>query len=921
MPVKTVLCFCHDAVDDVKEWEETLRQRLFQLGATASLVALMSSVPALGQDDQVDPQEDEFEIDEIVVTGIRGSIQNSLRRKQNSTNVVDSIEAEDLGRFADSNLAQSLQRIPGVAIERSVSGDSRTITVRGLSAQFTRVEINGLGGATGGGGRSSRVDTSIRSSGQDGRNFNFGLLPSELFTSAIVVKSPKASGTEGGIAANVELNTPAPFDFDEDRRVLTAQGAYGEFTGLNPRVTGIVSHKFNDKFGILLGGVYARIQSETALNGFDLLEPFGSNVADATGVPQNQLDALVPRAYEIFKFERDLENISGIATVQFRPSESVDIRFDAIYAQSTGDELKSDTYIDLTRGVSAPTSLTIENGIGVSGSFDGFRRVQGNFRADGVDDTLQQYTLRADIDLDDNWTITPFVGYNERVIERPFNEINYFAPSGTFSYTLDDTLTNISTSATDFSSNASDFVLGNILRAQNDSGSDQFTARLDLDGEFDDDVLKKIQVGVRYNDRNAEVSEPFRGALNFNPTGPTLADLSGSVTTDFEGTGNSPDTVFGIDVLGVLPSLLGGQDLLDPNFDIGNTVASGIVIGSNDSDLLASSTVGEETFSAYVEGDLELGNLALNVGVRFVHTDQTSSGFQNVDGVVSPITVESSYSEFLPALNARYEVRENLFFRGAYSRALSRPSLQALSPRETFNFNTLTGSRGNPELEPFTVNQFDLGAEWYFSSEGLLAFTYFYKNFSSLIGDETVTLQREQDSTAGGLGVVDVEFNQPFNTGSGNIKGFEISAQTGLGFVGEALENAGVIFNFTRLSSEANIETISGSQLQPFPNLSPSSFNASLYYDDGIFDARLNYAWREGFLQDGLDPNGNFLFQEDFAQLDLTMSYGFSDNVTIVAQANNILGENLDFASSAQQVTIRRINLERQFILGLKVDF
>ncbi len=235
------------------------------------------------------------------------------------------------------------------------------------------------------------------------------------------------------------------------------------------------------------------------------------------------------------------------------------------------------------------------------------------------------------------------------------------------------------------------------------------------------------------------------------------------------------------------------------------------------------------------------------------------------------------------------------------------------------------GNRGNPELEPFTVNQWELGAEWYFHDEGILGFTYFRKNFSSLIGSETVILQREQSTTTGGTtgGLLDVEFTQPFNTGDANIKGFEVSLQSSLYFLGdnEIFEQSGFIFNYTDLSSEAQLESIDGSQLQPFPNLSPSSLNAGVYYDNGRFDARLNYAWRKGFLQDGLDPAGNFFFQEDFGQLDMTVNYDINDTMTVVGQVNNILGETLDFSSSASRVLVRRLNLPVQAIVGLKVNF
>lgn len=865
-------------------------------------------------------REEEKVVEEVVVTGTRGSIINALKRKKDSANVVDSIEAEDLGKFPDINLAESLQRIPGVALERSVTGSGRTLTVRGLSSQFTRVEINGMGGATGGGGRSSRIDSATRSAGQDGRNFNFDILPTELFSSAVVSKSPTASDTEGGIAALIQLNSPAPFDLDEVAATASGQGNWGEDGSVQPRFSGLFSKQFSEQFAVFIGGVYAKNESVTAQVGFDRLVPFSTITNNAAGATQAQLDALVPRGAAYIARQRETENISGILTAQWRPTDRIDVRFDAILTDSSGTEVEAENFIDLTTGVPLPTALNITNGVAISGSFASFRRAQAQFRHDVIDDQLQQFTLQGSFQINDIWSVEPFIGYNKREIKRPFNEVNYFASGAADSvmYSLTGGVDDFSTTLSDFSSNPQAFVLSNVLRATNNSESDEFDAKFDIVGEFDH-AVKNFRAGISYRERDSSVDEPFRGGLNFNPVSPTLADLGS--TQEFGIGGNAPSSIFSLDVLSAVSTLLGGQDLLDPNFDITTTQLAGIVIGNNDGDTLAAAQVGEDVLAGYAEVDIEFNKIWINAGVRIVETDQTSTGAASINGIVVPIAVNNKYTEWLPSVNVRYEAIQDLFLRGTYSKALSRPSLQALSPRETINFNTLTGTRGNPELDPFTVDQFDLGAEWYFEEEGLLGFTYFEKDFSSLVGQETVILQRNQASTGGGTALQPVTFNQPLNTGTGKVKDFELSAQSSLFFLPGEFKNPGVIFNFTDLSSSTTVTTAAGAQALPFPNLSPSSLNAAVYYDNGQFDTRLGYTWREGFLQDGLDPDGNFFRQEDFDSLDLTMNYEWGDKITIQLQASNLLDEELEFASSSQQVKVRRLDLERRIVFGVRYEF
>ncbi|NDV90066.1 TonB-dependent receptor [Alteromonas sp. 345S023] len=496
-----------------------------------------------------------------------------------------------------------------------------------------------------------------------------------------------------------------------------------------------------------------------------------------------------------------------------------------------------------------------------------------------------------------------------RVQSRPFTQINALASGGTFSYDLSEGL-GYSSSAANFYNQADAFTIANVYQSDNTGKSDQLDTELNFVGSYYSEYVNQIRFGVRYSQRDSEVSEPFFGMLNFSAS-PLLSDFDIGVNEGFYFT-NIP---------ALASTLLNGQYLLDSNFDPADTqFASGLKIGSDDSNRLAESSVGEDTTAFYVEGDFVYRNIDINAGVRYVKTDVTAEGAANVDGVVNGVSERNSYHYFLPAINIKYHFTDDLFLRGAYSKALSRPSLAALAPRETFNFTTLEGSRGNPSLDPFRVDQYDIGVEWYFHEQGLIALTYFNKDFSSLVGSERVFLSREVSNETG-TSMEEVEFTQPFNTGEGSVDGYELTLQSSLYFLGEEFENFGFTVNYTDLDSEAELTTQNSTQAQPFPNLSPSSYNASLYYDNGVFDAKLSYAWRDGFLQDGLDPEDNFPFQEDYGQLDMTMNYNITSAISLQMQVSNLTDEALEYSSSVVDALSSSIDTERRVLVGVRYKY
>jgi TonB-dependent receptor len=253
---------------------------------TASVLALaLAAGAAMAQETAPAPAEDD--VTEVVVTGFRGSLKSALNVKKNSAGTVDSILSEDVAKFPDSNLAESMQRIPGVTLSRGDGGEGRNISVRGLGPGYTRVRLNGMEGAA------QTGSSDIYGAGNSGRSFDFNVFPSEIFSALSTRKTASADVEEGSLGATVDLRSPRPFDYREDQVLsFTAKGVYNEVSkSTDPRLSLLASKKFADgKFGILGTLTYQdRNIREVGYSAVDILpsniNAFNAIRRDAAGLP------------------------------------------------------------------------------------------------------------------------------------------------------------------------------------------------------------------------------------------------------------------------------------------------------------------------------------------------------------------------------------------------------------------------------------------------------------------------------------------------------------------------------------------------------------------------------------------------------------------------------------------------------------
>lgn len=873
----------------------------------ATSVAMAFSSLAVAQEITKDSESFEESNETIIVTGIRGSLNRALNQKRQSIGVTDVISAEDLGKFPDLNISESLQRVPGVTLNRNSNGEGQAINLRGLGPQFTRVELNGMSGT--GNGSGGRFGTS---SGE--RGFNFELLAAELFSSVEISKSPSASQVEGGMAGLVSLQTPKPLSYDGLKATVSAQGNNSELTGdTDPRASLLISQNIDDVFGIAFSLALSdtNFRSDTAESG---------SWRPGASYGRGESDAFIPNGTRYYNFLESRDTLGSTLTIQYRPTDNLEITLDGIYANLDSERIanRNDMPIENPGPVLA---ITEANGAATSGSFTGVQqRVGTNYIA--TDEEFLQFSAKADWTPDENWKITPFLGYSKREADRQFDLYSFrladddgFDP-GTVSFDVRGDFVDFSSTTTNFTNSPEDFLFNIFILRPSTDEDEEFATKLDFERYFDLDGLTSIEFGFRYADRE-KVRDQRQERLQRNVDGLRVVPDLSSVSTllPFEVSGaNTPSQQLSVD-----PALV--RSVYYPG---GNAVNGTFIRPLPGFDASESWSVEESTFNAYVQANFEIEDVQFNLGLRLVNTKQTSNGntvanrFQPTE-LITPVSVSNNYTKYLPSFNLKYDFNDDLVMRTTYSRTLTRPNLSSLAPSETVNGideGGGTGSTGNPELEPFTADNFDLGVEYYFAEEALLSANLFYKDIGGLIDTTSFTETRSFPRQADGVIVEGpIVFTTFANGVSAEIKGLELAYQQPIG------ANFGVIFNYTYADSSADFGAEGDVRSTGLPGLSRSSYNASLYFDNGKLDARLSYAWRERYLADFTDDFGVPRFTDDFGQLDFSANYGATENLQLQLQILNIANEQVINQSTALYLPYGVNDLDRRVLFGARYSF
>ncbi|WP_077342928.1 TonB-dependent receptor [Pseudocolwellia agarivorans] len=943
------------------------------------------------------------ETEVIVVTGIKGSLVQSLNNKRFSESVYDGISAEDIGKFPDQNVAESLQRITGVSIDRS-SGEGTTVSIRGFGPEFNTVTLNN---------RTVPTDNG-------GRGFSFDLLASELISGADVYKTSQASRVEGSIGGLVNVKTARPFDLDGFKAVGSIKGVHDTLVSdTSPSASLFIGQNFDDKFGLLASFSYlqrdARADSISVGGWREDTVITSNDPADSA----NKIQAYRPQSAEQVLETQDRERIGATLTAQWSPVDDVLVTGDFLYSALEVEDRNS----SLSRWFSNPI---FNANVDENGTVNSLSRVpkplvsQGVFQlwengnrlgtgqwnsssqnSDSRDVETTTLGINVEWNVDDNLVIeldahksstSGRSGNNARVaLSNPTQDVTNFA--------LSDDGFQWNGPEKDFIGNPSDYYPNNVQFTSDDRDDDITEVKLDAHWQLDDmGILDSIKTGFSYSDRekianNGETSwgtvvTAFNG-FRYNPPASVLSLTSpkGGFLSDYGGLVNNFYTYDVQDLVDFLSDPNGGvreqavnvgHQIIN-NFENGDPTYSTLAEAQTAADAATANAlakidaaqafmpegqsgnslgifsplhrvdkswrVGEETIAYYLEANLVGEAWSGNVGVRYVETETTSFGngteIVNItynsaigDGPLNTasgkdISANAKYDKFLPSLNFRWNVSEDIVARMGWSQTLTRPQLSQLTPNQDYKGKETANSQGIPEfdgtitgsnveLKPYLATNFDLSLEYYYADDSTIALAYFNKSIKDWIAQgnsqRTLSLPYIVDGVSQGNKDFVFDASLPINVEDSDATGIELS-------VLHAFDNGfGVQANYTYMDSDS--EAVPGEEVQgALTGLSKNAYNVIAFYEEGDIQARIAYNWRSEYLSCTSCLRGEPITVEDYGQLDMSASYTINENFEVFVEGVNVTDEDRREYSRFSSRFVSLQDTGARFSVGLRGQF
>jgi TonB-dependent receptor len=907
-------------------------------------------------------------LEEVVVTGIRVSMMNAMDVKRDSDGVVDAISAEDIGKFPDANLAESLQRIPGVSIDRS-GGEGAQVTVRGLGPNFNMVTLNGRQMPT-----SSSPEQESISSATQSRAFNFEQVASESVSGVYVYKTARANLTPGGMGATINVTTARPFDFDETKMVVNAKAIHDSSVeqgdDVTPEVSGLFSTVLADgKVGLLANLSYSeRHYSEPSshTDGWLRDDPGSASYGkwcenfDCSDVPY--VYRPVSNTGEIQHNERT--RINGQLVAQFAPTDNLEITLDYVYSDF---EVEQDRYITALFGVvedNTVTNVALDNNFSLlsANRVGAAADVQAYENETKVENEsfglnvkwLVNETLMVTFDAHDSQAESqPNGELNDRnyIIQGPLGnvfDLNY--NGGGVKIGIDDSGANRGTCQFGIDDpggfgfvgepGADDFGCGSIPGVDGFQDPDGFSGlgsvfktiaidntvqqfQLDFTWTFEE---TEVSVGGSWTEYEVETLATNTGFVfqGLYPCAECDQHISNPVKT---GAPSGFQVTNEVDLDGFLNAqreAFYGQNFAGLGFEQGLVPAGGNWPNPDQEVINAFPPTFfgalEESAAFYVNmtHDFDIGSIParISAGVRYEDTDIEGSAFQNfptalsivstTEGVVVPgpeetfFTVEGDYSVFLPAVDFRIEPWEGHVARASYGKSIARPDLNGLRPTTTvsdYRPGTATASSGNPDLDPYLSDNFDLSYEWYYDEGSYVSVAYFFKQIDDYIGtdvEQGVILDtnkqplRNPEARFDGSVVsptpvtseptdpiAEFDITRLVNGEQREVDGFELAIQHLFGESGFGMQA-----NYTIVDSDAEFDS--------------SDFGSQAILI-GLSDSwnRVAANWRDEFLYatNQLRATNEPVYFDDYLQVDMSASWFINDMFSVSFEVLNMFGE------------------------------
>ncbi|MDO8069181.1 MULTISPECIES: TonB-dependent receptor [unclassified Janthinobacterium] len=862
----------------------------------AAAVAVMVAGLAFSAQAQEAPADD---VTTVTVTGVRASLEKSLKQKRNADSVVEVVTAEDIGKMPDRNVADAIQRLPGVNTQSSAGGEggfgeNDRVSLRGTSPSLQQTLFNGHAISTG--------DWFVLNQygGNVGRSSSFSLLPSELVSSVVVKKSATADLVEGGVSGAIDVITRRPLEF---KNQITAEGSiqavYNDLSSkTEPQFSGLVNWK-NDTntLGVMLQGFSQK--TSVRRDGQEILG-YTSITADSAAAKADPslVGVRVPTFIGASYFTQKKTREGGAFDVEFKPNKDLTLDFNGFYSQlkapnqntnflaAPGNSVRAD------RSNLVPTNYTVKNGTLVGATFaSNAGEVDNAYRPDAGGETYYldfnfKYRASKDLTFTGKLGKTHGVGYDRDDVYYQ-NNVN-----GGMAYALNGM--NPATVSYPGGNTSSPQGTGWIGGGESQSVDKELYTQIDGELRLSSGIWDSIKFGARFTDHKRSAEHPYEagpGKLGFINPGPVW---NGTMFPGNYGNnlgGNVPNNYF----------LYDGQALANWGAVPGNRNVDRVVRHNWKDEF----KLQEKTQAVYGMANVAGDNWSGNFGVRAVHTKQTttvnSSGgpLSTAFGDYSQNTYERSYNDFLPSANIKFDVNRDIVVRAALAKTIARPDYSALGGAVALNDDTISGTKGNVNLNPVRSNNAEVSAEWYFAPKSAVSAGIFYMDLNSIVAQRNVNAT--YFNTKVGANNL-YQITESFNT-KGKNKGVELSYQQ------PVLGDFGVLANYTYADGKLN----DGSELL---NASKNTYNLTAFYEAHGFSARLAYNYRSAY-KAGVD-RGASQHVDDSSSLAGSLNYKINEHFTITFDALNLTNETIKMYAENKEQPRAFYSNGRTFYLGLR---
>jgi TonB-dependent receptor len=863
------------------------------------------------------------DLNTVTVVGIRKGIEDAISVKKNSNSIVEAISAEDIGKLPDVSIAESIARLPGLAAQR-VAGRAQAISVRGLSPDFATTLLNGR----------EMVSTG------DNRSAEFDQYPSELLSGVTIYKTPDAGLVGQGLSGTLDMQTVRPLNFKERTVSINLRGENRSIGSIaDTKASGNrFSVSYIDQFadrtvGIALG--FAHLDSPILENQTGIYEPWKKD--SRPGVPAG---TFLQDGIKSLAKSGNMKRDGFMGVLEVRPSKNWTSVLDAYASSFKQVDTNNQFEVNLSgyNGTNPYIPFTYANPVISNGVLGGaqavnvYPLVRGQYNS--REDTINALGWNNKFKFE-GWSLLADVNYSKAKRTELYNEINTqlaSTPNGASLDTLSVNWANGGFPTIKGGLNYSDptkLFTGNSIYGQGYGRKPQvedelkgykLVGTLPISGDF----FSGVDFGLNLSDRNKRKRQP-EGPLEAIGAPAISSDLLYSpVDLGFSGTGTVPS----FNVPGVVAKYFQPFNPSDIN--------PGAISRAWD--------VKEKVTTSFVKADIDAqwGSVGVrgNVGVQVINTDQSSSSayVDNAkNGAVIPYTNGKTYTDVLPSMNLAFGLADGQTVRVAAAQQIARARIDQLRSSFEFNIDQTTrrpsASGGNPNLDPWRANAFDLSYEKYFGTKAYFAAAAYYKELKTYIYEEGRTVDFSPFIAPGSIAITNVgQYTAPYNGQGGSMRGFELSASLPLSMLTPALEGFGVSASMSYNDSAIRVPTngFNSSTVgtdTPLPGLSKNVSNLTVYYEKGGWSTRISQRNRSEFIGE----IGNFAGDRslrwvngekvvDF-QVGYTFNEGSMKGLGLVLQVNNLTDSPYSTYADAPDHPLEYMKFGTTYLFGLNYKF